>query len=77
MRAQPAIGIRALINAPVVEQGRLAALFCVGVYGVLSRREGQSTLGMDSSRDRGEDLRVDNTTTLPAAQDGRNKAIPF
>ena len=43
--------------------------------GVLSRREG--TLGMDSSRDRGEDLRVDNTTTLPAAQDGRNKAIPF
>ena len=42
---------------------------------VLSRREG--TLGMDSSRDRGEDLRVDNTTTLPAAQDGRNKAIPF
>ena len=44
-------------------------------YGVLSRREG--TLGMDSSRDRGEDLRVDNTTTLPAAQDGRNKAIPF
>lgn len=46
-------------------------------YGVLSRREGQGTLGMDSSRDRGEDLRVDNTTTLPAAQDGRNKAIPF
>jgi hypothetical protein len=40
---------------------------------VLSRREG--TLGMDSSRDRGEDSRVDNTTTLPAAHDVKNKSI--